>query len=53
MKLNFNMVLFIILILVILYIKYNPKIDIIKNNKILLWYNYKSKRKFVTLLNMK
>lgn len=47
------MVLFIILILVILYIKYNPKIDTVENGKVLLWYNYKSKRKFVTLLNMK
>lgn len=43
------MILFIILIFVILYIKYNPKIDTVKNGNVLLRYNYKNKRKYVIL----
>lgn len=43
------MILTLLLILVILKIKLNPKIDITKEKDILIWYNWKNERKYLKL----
>jgi hypothetical protein len=43
----------IIIILIALYRKFNPDIDITRNKNVLLFYNYKNTRRFVKLFKMK
>jgi hypothetical protein len=41
--------LFLILFIILIKLVINPKIDITKEKDILLWYNWKNKRKFITI----
>ena len=43
------MILTLFLILVLLKIKLNPKIDITKEKDILIWYNWKNERKYLKI----
>lgn len=43
------MILTLLLILVLLKIKLNPKIDITKEKDILIWYNWKNERKYLKI----
>lgn len=43
------MILTLLLILVLLKIKLNPKIDITKEKDILIWYNCGKKRKYLKI----
>ena len=42
-------IIFIILFLILLKLIIDPKIDITKEKDILLWYNWKKKRKFIII----
>lgn len=42
-------IIFIILFLILLKLIIDPKIDITKEKDILLWYNWKNKRKFIII----
>ena len=42
-------IIFIILFLILLKLIIDPKIDITKEKDILLWYNWKNKRKYFKL----
>ena len=42
-------IIFIILFLILLKLIIDPKIDITKEKDILLWYNWKQKRKYFKL----
>ena len=42
-------IIFIILFLILIKLVINPKIDITKEKDILLWYNWKQKRKYFKL----
>lgn len=41
--------LFLILFIILIKLVINPKIDVTKEQDILLWYNWKNKRKFITI----
>ncbi len=42
-------IILIILLLILLKVVINPKIDITKEEDVLLWYNWKNKRKYFKL----
>lgn len=42
-------IIFIVLFLILIKLIINPKIDITKEKDILLWYNWKQKRKYFKL----
>lgn len=42
-------IIFIILFLILIKLVIDPKIDITKEKDVLLWYNYKQKRKYFKL----
>ncbi len=42
-------IIFIVLFLILIKLIINPKIDITKEKDILLWYNWKNKRKYFKL----
>ena len=42
-------IIFIILFLILIKLVINPKIDITKEKDVLLWYNWKQKRKYFKL----
>ena len=42
-------IIFIILFLILIKIVIDPKIDITKEKDVLLWYNWKNKRKYFKL----
>ena len=42
-------IIFIILFLILIKIVIDPKIDITKEKDVLLWYNWKQKRKYFKL----
>ena len=44
-----KIIIFIILFLILIKLVINPKIDITKEKDILLWYNWKQKRKYFKL----
>ena len=44
-----KVIIFISLFLILIKLVINPKIDITKEQDILLWYNWKNKRKFITI----
>ncbi len=41
-----KIIIFIILFMILIKLIINPKIDITKEKDILLWYNWKNKRKY-------
>lgn len=41
--------LFLILFIILIKLVINPKIDVTKEQDILLWYNWKNKRKYFKL----
>lgn len=41
--------LFLILFLILIKLVIDPKIDVTKEQDILLWYNWKNKRKFIII----
>ena len=41
--------LFLILFIILIKLVINPKIDVTKEQDILLWYNWKNKRKFIII----
>jgi len=41
--------LFLILFIILIKLVINPKIDITKEKDVLLWYNWKNKRKYFKL----
>ena len=42
-------IIFLILFVILIKLIIDPKIDITKEQDILLWYNWKNKRKFITI----
>ena len=42
-------IIFIILFLILLKLIIDPKIDITKEKDVLLWYNWKNKRKYLII----
>ena len=44
-----KIIIFLILFVILIKLVINPKIDITKEKDILLWYNWKNKRKFIIL----
>ena len=42
-------IIFIILLMILIKLVIDPKIDITKEKDILLWYNWKNKRKYFKL----
>jgi hypothetical protein len=44
-----KIIIFIILFMILIKLIINPKIDITKEKDILLWYNWKNKRKYFKL----
>jgi len=42
-------IIFIVLFLILIKLVINPKIDITKEKDVLLWYNWKNKRKYFKL----
>jgi len=42
-------IIFIILFLILIKLVIDPKIDVTKKKDILLWYNWKNKRKYLIL----
>jgi len=42
-------IIFIVLFLILIKLVINPKIDITKEKDVLLWYNWKQKRKYFKL----
>ncbi len=42
-------IIFIVLFLILIKLVINPKIDITKEKDVLLWYNWKQKRKYFQL----
>lgn len=42
-------IIFIILFLILIKLVIDPKIDITKEKDVLLWYNWKNKRKFIII----
>lgn len=44
-----KVIIFISLFLILIKLVINPKIDITKEKDILLWYNWKNKRKYLKL----
>lgn len=44
-----KVIIFISLFLILVKLVINPKIDVTKKKDILLWYNWKNKRKYLKL----
>jgi hypothetical protein len=42
-------IIFLILFMILIKLVINPKIDVTKEKDILLWYNWKNKRKFIII----
>lgn len=40
-------IIFLILFLILIKLVINPKVDVTKQRKIIFWYSWKTKRKFI------